>query len=131
MHQLDFLPEGFTWIDCHDADNSIISYLRNARNGSFVLVALNFTPVPRKKYRIGVPAGGTYHEIFNSDSSYYGGSNLGNMGHIDASPEPQMEWPYSVVITLPPLAGIILSLESARGLAVLTDEARDSVREPL
>ena len=125
LHQLDFLPDGFTWIDCHDADNSIISYLRNARNGSFVLVALNFTPVPRKNYRIGVPAGGTYYEIFNSDSSYYGGSNLGNMGHIDASSEPQMEWPYSVVITLPPLAGIILSLESARGPAVLTDEARE------
>ena len=92
---------------------------------AFVLVALNFTPVPRKNYRIGVPVGGTYYEIFNSDSSYYGGSNLGNMGHIDTSSEPQMEWPYSVVITLPPLAGIILSLESARGLAVLTDEARE------
>jgi 1,4-alpha-glucan branching enzyme len=123
LHQLDFVPEGFTWIDCHDADNSIISYIRHARNGSFVVVVLNFTPVPRKNYRIGVPAGGTYHEIFNSDSSYYGGSNLGNMGHIDASPEPRMEWAHSIAITLPPLAGIILSLERARGIVVLTDEA--------
>jgi 1,4-alpha-glucan branching enzyme len=123
LHQLDFLPEGFTWIDCHDADSSIISYLRHASSGSFVLVVLNFTPVPRKGYRIGVPAGGTYHEIFNSDSAYYGGSNLGNMGRIDADPQPWMGWPYSIVITLPPLAGIILSLESARGIVVLTDEA--------
>ena len=123
LHQLDFLPEGFTWIDCHDADSSIISYLRYASNGSFVLVVLNFTPVPRKGYRIGVPAGGTYHEIFNSDSAYYGGSNLGNMGRIDADPEPWMGRPYSIVITLPPLAGMILSLESARGIVVLTDEA--------
>ncbi|SEK45020.1 1,4-alpha-glucan branching protein GlgB [Nitrosovibrio tenuis] len=122
LHQLDFLPEGFTWIDCHDADNSVISYLRHACNGSFVLVILNFTPVPRREYRIGVPAGGTYHEIFNSDSSYYGGSNLGNMGRIDATSEPWMGWPHSIVITLPPLTGIILSLESSRGVVVLTDE---------
>ncbi|MEO6564301.1 MAG: 1,4-alpha-glucan branching protein GlgB [Nitrosospira sp.] len=122
LHQLDFLPEGFAWIDCHDADNSVISYLRRACDGSFVLIVLNFTPVPRVGYRIGVPARGSYHEIFNSDSLYYGGSNLGNMGHIDATGEPWMGLPDSVVTSLPPLAGIILSLDSSRGVIVLTDE---------
>ncbi len=118
LHQLDFLPEGFAWMDCHDADNSVISYLRRACDGSFVLIVLNFTPVPRKGYRIGVPARGSYHEIFNSDSSYYGGSNLGNMGRIDAIRRTMDGKAHSIVISLPPLAGIILSLESARGLAV-------------
>ena len=69
LHQLDFRGTGFSWVDCHDADNSVISYLRYACDGSFVLVVLNFTPVPRTHYRIGVPEGGNYHEIFNSDSS--------------------------------------------------------------
>jgi len=122
LHQLDFAPEGFAWIDCHDADNSVISYLRRASNGSFAVVVLNFTPVPRKGYRIGVPAGGTYQEVFNSDSSYYGGSDLGNMGRIDATAEPWSGWSHSMVVTLPPLAGLILSLKSLRGIAVLTDE---------
>jgi 1,4-alpha-glucan branching enzyme len=122
LHQLDFLPEGFAWIDCHDADNSVISYIRRACDGTFALVILNFTPVPRTGYRIGVPSRGTYHEIFNSDSSHYGGGNLGNMGEIDTSGQPWMGLPDSVVITLPPLAGIILSLESSHGVVVLTDE---------
>lgn len=122
LHQLDFLPDGFAWIDCHDADNSVISYIRRASDGSFALVILNFTPVPRTGYRIGVPSQGTYHEIFNSDSSHYGGGNMGNMGEIDTSDQPWMGLPDSVVITLPPLAGIILSLETSRGIMVSTDE---------
>ncbi|MDQ3185306.1 MAG: 1,4-alpha-glucan branching protein GlgB [Pseudomonadota bacterium] len=122
LHQLDFLPEGFSWIDCHDADNSVISYLRCADDGTFALIILNFTPVPRIGYRIGIPAGGTYQEIFNSDSLHYGGSNLGNMGHINATGEPWMGLPDSLVITLPPLAGLILSLENSRCVVVLTDE---------
>jgi 1,4-alpha-glucan branching enzyme len=115
LYQLDFSPDGFAWVDCHDADNSVISYLRHACNGSFALVVLNFTPVPRTRYRIGVPEKGTYHELFNSDSSHYGGSNLGNMGRIDTTGEPWMGRPDSIVISLPPLAGIILSLEPRSG----------------
>jgi 1,4-alpha-glucan branching enzyme len=113
LHQLDFSAEGFGWVDCHDADNSVISYLRYASDGSFVLVVLNFTPVPRTHYRIGVPHGSIYREIFNSDSHYYGGSNLGNLGSIDATGQPWMGRSHSIVITLPPLAGIVLSPESA------------------
>lgn len=127
LHERDFLPEGFAWIDCHDADNSVISYLRYACDGSFVVVILNFTPVPRGRYRIGVPAGSAYNEIFNSDSSYYGGSNLGNMGVIDTTGKPWMGRPDSIVVNLPPLAGIILSLEISSGTPVLAD-AMDKVR---
>lgn len=109
LHQLDFFPEGFGWIDCHDADQSVISYLRRAQDGSFRLIVLNFTPVPRMTYRIGVPKGGTYLEIFNSDSIYYGGSNIGNSGWISTIGEPWLEFPDSLLVTLPPLAGIILA----------------------
>jgi 1,4-alpha-glucan branching enzyme len=110
LHDQDFSHEGFSWIDCHDADQSVLSYLRRARDGSFVAVVLNFTPVPRIGYRIGVPQPGLYTEIFNSDSRYYGGSNLGNGEGLMAEDVPWMGLPHSVVVTLPPLAGIVLAL---------------------
>jgi 1,4-alpha-glucan branching enzyme len=69
---------------------------------------LNFTPVPRYNYRIGVPRGGPYREIFNSDSEYYGGSNVGNLEKIEAVAEPRMGRPWSLPLTLPPLAAVIL-----------------------
>lgn len=119
LHQLDFATAGFSWVDCHDADNSVISYLRYSCTGSFILVVLNFTPVPRLGYRIGAPEGGNYLEIFNSDSSHYGGANLGNMGMIASAGKPWMGRPDSLVITLPPLAGIILSLETTGDVMVL------------
>ncbi|MCE9632699.1 MAG: 1,4-alpha-glucan branching protein GlgB [Methylophilales bacterium] len=108
LHELDFSPEGFGWIDCHDADQSIISYQRRARDGSFVVVVLNFTPVPRNGYRIGVPEAGTYKELLNSDSELYGGGNAGNGLGLQAENTPWMGLPYSLVITVPPLAGIIV-----------------------
>ncbi len=111
LHELDFNHEGFRWIDCHDADQSTLSYVRRDRHGGFVVVALNFTPVPRSGYRIGVPEGGYYGEVFNSDSVYYGGSNLGNGHGLAAAPGSWMGFPYSLVITLPPLAAIILRRE--------------------
>ena len=107
LHDLDFAPEGFAWIDCHDADHSTVSFLRRARDGAQALVALNFTPVPRHDYRIGLPSGGTWRELFNSDSAFYGGSNVGN-GMVFAEPLPWMGLPYSASVTLPPLAGIVL-----------------------
>ncbi len=108
LHELDFEPEGFSWIDCHDADQSVLSFLRRDRNGRSAIVALNFTPVPRTGYRIGCPSPGFWREIFNSDSEYYGGSNLGNGAGLMAEELPWMGYAYSLVITLPPLAGIIL-----------------------
>ena len=110
LHELDFSQEGFSWIDCHDADQSVVSFQRRARDGSFVVVVLNFTPVPRQGYQIGVPAGGTYREVVNSDSAYYGGSNLGNAGLIGTSGVSWMGLPDSLVIDLPPLAGLVLQL---------------------
>jgi 1,4-alpha-glucan branching enzyme len=110
LHDLDFTSDGFAWIDCHDADQSVLSYLRRDRKGSFVAVMLNFTPVPRLGYRIGVPRPGLYREILNSDSQFYGGSNLGNGEGAVAENTPWMGHPYSIVITVPPLAGIVLAL---------------------
>jgi 1,4-alpha-glucan branching enzyme len=107
LHEQDFNHEGFQWIDCHDADQSVLSFLRRDREGRSVIVALNFTPVPRQNYRIGCPAAGLWHEIFNSDSEYYGGGNLGQVGLL-AEDKPWMGFAHSLVMTLPPLAGIIL-----------------------
>lgn len=107
LHQLDFFQDGFEWIDCNDADHSVISYQRRAADGSFLLVVLNFTPVPRLTYRIGVPKQGRFREIFNSDSSYYDGSNLGNYDIIDSEPIPWSGYDHSMEIILPPLAGVI------------------------
>ncbi|HEY7987358.1 MAG TPA: 1,4-alpha-glucan branching protein GlgB [Methylophilaceae bacterium] len=108
LYELDFTPEGFAWIDCHDADQSIISYLRRAQDGSYVIVALNFTPVTRSGYRIGVPKPGHYAELLNSDAEIYSGSNAGNGVGLETEDVPWMGHQYSLVITLPPLAGIIV-----------------------
>jgi 1,4-alpha-glucan branching enzyme len=112
LHELDFSSAGFAWIDCHDADQSTLSFIRRARDDSPVVVVLNFTPVPRYNYRIGLPVGGLWREIFNSDSAYYSGSNVGN-GAVHADSLPWMGLPCSAAVTLPPLAGIIL--EPAHG----------------
>ena len=108
LHDLDFESTGFQWIDCHDADQSVLTFLRRARDGSEVVVAINFTPVVRRGYRIGVPRGGHYAEIFNSDSRFYGGSDVGNAGGVTARPQTWMGFPYTLELTLPPLAGVIL-----------------------
>ncbi len=110
LYELDFDAKGFAWIDCHDADQSIISFIRRGLDHSFVIIALNFTPVPRYSYRIGVPQAGTYRELFNSDAACYGGSNLSNGIAIVSEDIAWMNQPYSLALTLPPLAGIVLTL---------------------
>jgi 1,4-alpha-glucan branching enzyme len=112
LHELDFSGEGFAWIDCHDADQSIISYLRRSLSGESAVVLLNFTPVPRQGYRIGVPEPGRYRELLNSDAECYGGGNLGNGNGLEAEPVSWMGYSHSLVVTLPPLAGIILKREN-------------------
>jgi 1,4-alpha-glucan branching enzyme len=109
LHQLDFSVDGFSWIDCHDADQSVISWLRRDRNGHCVVVMLNLTPVPRSGYRIGVPAVGEYRELLNTDSRHYGGSDLGNAGLLHADARPWMGRPASLTMQLPPLAVVILA----------------------
>ncbi len=107
LHRFDFEPQGFEWIDCHDAAQSVLSYQRRSEDG-IVVVVLNFTPVPRHGYRLGVPEPGGYRELFNSDSSLFGGSNVGNGGWITTEPTPWMGHPCSLSLTLPPLAGLVL-----------------------
>lgn len=108
LYQHDFECEGFEWIDCNDVEHSIISYRRKTATEELIII-LNFTPIVRENYRIGVPAEGNYTEIFNSDSHYYNGSNKGN-GNVFSEPTPWMNLPHSVNMTLPPLAGIVLKL---------------------
>ncbi|MGD8418747.1 MAG: 1,4-alpha-glucan branching enzyme, partial [Pseudomonadales bacterium] len=110
LHALDFEGPGFEWIDCHDANNSVLTYQRRGADG-FVIVVLNFTPVPREGYRIGVPVAGCYQELLNSDSGYYGGSNLGNGdSQLEARAEPWMDQPFSLSLKLPPLGALVLAL---------------------
>jgi 1,4-alpha-glucan branching enzyme len=109
LHEVDFSWEGFQWIDLHDVDQSAVSFVRRAKAedpsvAEFVVVAANFTPVPREGYRVGVPAPGFYRELLNSDSEAYGGSNMGNKGGLPADAIAWQGQPYSLLITLPPLA---------------------------
>jgi len=108
LHTQDFESGGFDWIDCHDSEHSVLSWIRWGNDGSCVVVAVNFTPAPQTGYRIGVPEAGRYGEILNSDSAYYGGSNLGNAGGIEASAGEWMNRPANLEITLPPLGVVVL-----------------------
>ncbi len=110
LHDLDFEPQGFDWIDCHDSDQSIISFVRRGLDNSFAIIVLNFTPVLRHNYRIGVPKSGNYAEIFNSDAAVYGGSNQGNGAGLQTENVAWMNHAQSLLITLPPLAGLIIKL---------------------
>ncbi|MEX0688017.1 MAG: 1,4-alpha-glucan branching protein GlgB [Pirellulales bacterium] len=109
LHQLDFDGLGFEWIDCHNWQDSILVFVRKARDpADFLIVCSNFTPVPRHGYRLGVPLGGDYDEIYNSDSAWYGGGNVGNSGALVAKAEAHHGRPHSVSLTLPPLATVVL-----------------------
>ena len=109
LHQVDFEPHGFAWIDCNDSENSVVSLIRRARDGSdFVAAIVNFTPVPRDGYRIGVPRGGEYLELINSDSENYGGSNLGNSGIVRTEAIAAHGHPDSLRLNLPPLGFLLL-----------------------
>jgi 1,4-alpha-glucan branching enzyme len=111
LYALDFDGQGFEWIDCNDYQNSILVYLRKI-DEECVVVAINLTPVPREQHRIGVPAAGVYAELMNSDATEYAGSGLGNSDRsLVAEALPWMHRPFSLAVTLPPLAGIVLKLK--------------------
>ena len=110
LHCLDFDAHGFAWIDCHDTEQSVVSFIRRGLDASFVIIVLNFTPVTRYQYRLGVPQAGCYREVFNSDAACYGGSNQGNGDGLHTENIAWMHFPQSITLTLPPLAGIILEL---------------------
>ncbi len=107
LWELDPFPEGFSWIDCNDSENSVVSYIRFGKKDHLVCV-LNFTPVPRHDYRIGIPGNRGYRERINSDSDYYGGSNMGNKGYLEVEEIPSHGLSQSISLTLPPLACLIL-----------------------
>ncbi|MDE3153796.1 MAG: 1,4-alpha-glucan branching protein GlgB [Acidobacteriota bacterium] len=108
-HEVDFDPSGFQWIDCTDHENSVVSFIRRARDPrDYTVLVFNFTPVPRDHYRVGVPDGGWYQERLNSDSAAYGGGNVGNAGGVMAEAIAAHGHPYSLPLVLPPLAGLVL-----------------------
>jgi 1,4-alpha-glucan branching enzyme len=109
LHQRDYDPSGFQWIDCNDNENSVVSFIRRAADPDDLLVILmNLTPVPRHHYVVGVPTPGRYAEILNSDAAAYGGGNMGNGGHVATTPEPAHGHAQSLSVTLPPLSCLVL-----------------------
>jgi 1,4-alpha-glucan branching enzyme len=112
LYEQELEPHGFEWVDCNDAPRSIISLLRRGKNpNDMVLVACNFTPVPREDYRVGVPVGGLWKELLNSDGKEYAGSGMGNGGGVMAESKAQHGRPFSLKLTLPPLAAVFLRPE--------------------
>jgi 1,4-alpha-glucan branching enzyme len=107
LYELDFEPQGFRWLDANDVDRNVIAFLRVAADGERVLACVcNLSPVPREGYRLGLPHGGRWAEVLNTDSEHYGGSNVGNLGGVEAAPVPWQGQPWSAEISLPPLAAV-------------------------
>nr|MDA8333035.1 1,4-alpha-glucan branching protein GlgB [Candidatus Dormibacteraeota bacterium] len=116
LYELDFDPRGFRWIDGSNADANVIAFARFADDARRHLVCLcNLSPVPRFGYRVGLPASGAYREVLNTDSRHYGGSDLGNLGVVEATPTPWHGLPNSATVTLPPLATVWLAPEPPPG----------------
>ena len=116
LHQRDCDGSGFAWVDANNAEQSVFAWLRHGEPGTpSVLVVVNFTPVPREGYRIGLPAPGRWAERLNTDAALYGGSGMGNLGGVEAVAEPWHGQPCSAVLTLPPLATLFfVSAELSR-----------------
>ena len=108
LHELDCEPGGFHWLVVDDAEHSTLAYERIAKSGERVIVALNFTPVPRANYRVGVVAPGWWDELLNTDAREYGGSGMGNLGAVEASPVRAHGRDLSLALTLPPLGAVFL-----------------------
>ncbi|OOY87793.1 1,4-alpha-glucan branching enzyme, partial [Solemya velum gill symbiont] len=108
MHQRDFTEDGFRWIDCHDSEQSVLSFIRYAHDAAPIICVFNFTPVPRYDYRLGIPHAESYHEVLNSDSTHYGGTNTGNGGDIQVQDINWMGFEQSISVTLPPLGALFL-----------------------
>jgi 1,4-alpha-glucan branching enzyme len=113
LWQLDDSYEGFDWIDLHDADNSVVSFLRKSHEGDAVVFVVNATPMVRYDYRLGVPESGFYRELINTDGETYGGSNVGNLGGVQTQDVPWMGREQSILIHLPPLATLAFKLGKA------------------
>ena len=109
LHWFDNDPQGFEWVDCNDAPASVVSLLRKGKSDNdAMLIACNFTPVPRVGYKVGVPSGGYWKEILNSDAREYGGSGIGNMGGAEALTESVHGRPYSLRLTSAATGRVVL-----------------------
>jgi 1,4-alpha-glucan branching enzyme len=132
LHELDFSPEGFEWIDCHNRNDSQLVFLRRSKSGEEVIVGCNFTPIVRKKIRIGVPRPGRYAELLNTDSTYYGGSNVGNATAVESEEIPFHGHAQSIEIALPPLATVMFKVVESEAnsgkISVPTDATSDEKR---
>lgn len=118
LYTQDFSHEGFEWIDCNDADNSVVSFIRKAKDSDqFIVTVCNFTPQPQYNYWVGVPQAGFYTEVLNSDADIYGGSNLGNMGGQWTGEWANPRWPYYLNLSLPPLGVLILKLDPSKKMS--------------
>jgi 1,4-alpha-glucan branching enzyme len=116
LYEIDSDPAGFEWIDCSDSDQSVLTFMRKGQlTDDLIVVACNFTPVPRSNYRIGVPRGGFWHEIANSDAGQYWGGNWGNLGGVEASPVAHHGRPWSVSVTLPALSVLFFKSKGQQG----------------
>jgi len=114
LHELDCAPDGFRWLDASNADQSLLSFMRNSRTpGQEVVILLNLTPVPRTSVVLGVPKPGRWCEILNTDAGEFGGSGLGNLGKVASKPVPAHNLPHRIVVTAPPLSAIAFSHEEA------------------
>ena len=114
LYEQDFDGAGFEWIDANDRETSVLSFLRRPRAGPPILAVCNFTPVPRTNYSVGVPGGGYWRELLNSDAAIYGGSGMGNLGGVEAAPIPAHGRSHSLALTLPPL-GMVLFKSDVSG----------------
>jgi 1,4-alpha-glucan branching enzyme len=111
LWQQDDGYEGFEWIDFHDADNSVVSFVRKSREGEMIVFIVNATPIVRHNYRLGVPRPGFYREVINTDAETYGGGNVGNLGGVQSEGVHWMGREQSILIQLPPLATVAFKLE--------------------
>jgi 1,4-alpha-glucan branching enzyme len=114
LWEVDFEPAGFWWLEANDAANNVVAFARASEGAEDVLVCVaNFSPVPREGYRLGLPRSGGWREALNTDSEFYGGTNTGNLGTIEAEPMPWNDQPFSAQVTLPPLGVLWLVPEPA------------------
>jgi 1,4-alpha-glucan branching enzyme len=111
LHECDSATAGFEWVDCKDAEASVLSFMRRSRSGDLLLCVCNFTPVPRQSYLVGVPRPGGWRELANSDAALYGGDDVGNRGRVEAEDRPAHQRPFSLSLTLPPLAVLYFAPE--------------------
>ena len=116
LYEVDFSPAGFEWIDYADADQGVVAFVRfNADRSQHVLAVCNLTPVVRYDYRLGVPGPGVYKEAINTDSEFYGGSNVGNEGEVHTEPVAAHDREHSISMVLPPLATVYLVPSDGQG----------------